>query len=267
MIPYPQINPTIIKIGFLEIRWYGLLYIVSFILGYIFLKKLFAMKNIKITKDKYDSFLFYIMIGVIVGGRLGYILFYNLSYYITNPLHILTVWEGGMSFHGGAIAVVIMGFVFCHKYNYKFYQLADPVMPMAAIGLFLGRIGNFINAELYGRVTNLPWGMIFPGSDDGLPRHPSQLYEAFFEGLVLFLITYLILKKIKKQGLVFWIWIALYGVFRFLIEFVREPDAHLGYIFWFFTMGQILCAIMIITSIIAITILLKKHSENEISEN
>jgi len=258
---YHNINPTLLKIGFLEIRWYGLMYIFSFILGYILLKKFLVMKDIKISREKYDNLLFNIMLGVIVGGRLGYILFYNLPFYIDNPLHIFKVWMGGMSFHGGAIGVIIIGYFFCKKNKLSFYQMADPIMPLASLGLFLGRMGNFINGELYGKITNVPWAMVFPYSD-GNPRHPSQLYEAFLEGVLLFLISYLILRKSKTSGIVFWSWIGFYGLFRFLVEFVREPDAHLGYIFWFFTMGQILSSVMILISIIALILLSRRSSNN-----
>jgi phosphatidylglycerol---prolipoprotein diacylglyceryl transferase len=262
---YHNINPTIFKIGFLEIRWYGLMYIISFILGYILLKKFFQIRKIAIDKEKYDNLLFYIMLGVIIGGRLGYILFYNLPFYLDNPLNILKVWLGGMSFHGGALGVIVFGFIFCRKNKLNFMQMADPAMPIVSLGLLLGRLGNFINGELYGKVSSLPWAMVFPGSD-GKPRHPSQLYEAFLEGILLFLISYLILKYSKREGVVFWSWIGFYGLFRFLVEFVREPDAHLGYIFWFFTMGQILSLLMIIVSIAALILLLKRNREN-VEEN
>lgn len=248
---YHNINPTLFKIGFLEIRWYGLMYIFSFILGYILLKKFFRIRGISISKEKYDNLLFNIMLGVIIGGRLGYILFYNLPFYLENPLNIFKVWLGGMSFHGGALAVIIIGYFFCRKNKLNFYQIGDPIMPLVSIGLLLGRLGNFINGELYGKVSDLPWAMVFPGSD-GKPRHPSQLYEAFLEGVLLFIISYIILKKTKREGIVFWSWLGFYGVFRFMVEFVREPDAHLGYIFWFFTMGQILSSIMIIVSAAAL---------------
>lgn len=254
---FPDINPTIFKIGFLEVRWYGLMYILGAVLGYIFVKKFFKLKKIKISDELYESLIFYIMLGVILGGRFGYILFYNLPFYLSNPLHILYVWEGGMSFHGGALGVIVAGIIFCKKNGFNFYTLADPVMPMISVGLGLGRIGNFINAELYGRITDSPLGMIFPNSD-GIPRHPSQLYEAFLEGALLFLIAFFILKKTRTKGLTFWYWIGFYGIFRFFVEFFREPDAHLGEIYLFATMGQILSFIMIFAAIIALIIILRK---------
>ena len=261
MLKYPDINPSIIKFGSLDIRWYGFLYIVGFLVGYIFLRKLLKYREINLKKEEYENLLFTIMLGIIIGGRLGYILFYNLSYYFNHPLDILKVWEGGMSFHGGAIAVIILGYLFCKKHKLSFYQLADPVLPLASIGIGLGRLGNFINAELYGRVTNVPWAMIFPTDPQKLPRHPSQLYEIFLEGIVLFVVSFLMLRKISKPGIVFWTWIGLYGLFRFLVEFVREPDTQLGFVLGPLTMGQVLSLLMLITSFIAL-IFLKRKSKN-----
>jgi len=264
MLPFPEVNPTIVKIGMLEVRWYGLFYIIGFAIAFIFVKKSYAIKNIKLKKEEYETLLFNLMLGVIIGARLGYILFYNFQYYISHPLQILAVWQGGMSFHGGAIGVLIFGYLFAKKHNYNFYELADPVAPFAAIALFLGRIGNFVNGELWGRPTNVPWAMIFPSDPMQLPRHPSQLYEAFLEGILLFTITYIMFRKIKKPGLVFWSWIGLYGVFRTSVEFFRQPDANLGHLIGFMTMGQILSSVMIISSIVGICLILRtKKDETE----
>lgn len=257
MLKFPEINPTIVKLGMFEIRWYGLFYIIGFLIAYIFVKRSYAQKNIIIKKENYETLLFNLMLGVIIGARLGYIVFYNLSFYLKHPLHILAVWQGGMSFHGGAIGVIIFGFLFCKKYKYNFYKLADPVAPFVSVALFLGRIGNFINGELWGRPTDLPWGMVFPSDALQLPRHPSQLYEAFLEGILLFFITYIMFRKIKKPGIVFWSWIGLYGLFRTLVEFVRQPDVQLGHLIGFMTMGQILSFIMIISSLIGIFLILR----------
>ena len=259
MLTFPNISPTIFSIGSLEIRWYGMLYIVSFIIGYIFLRKTLPLRNVSLKKDQYENLLFNIMLGVIIGGRAGFVLFYNIGYYFSNPLHIFAVWQGGMSFHGGALGAVVAVLLFSRKYKYNFYQISDPAMPFVAIGLGLGRLGNFINAELYGRVTNLPFGMVFPTDPQKLSRHPSQLYELLSEGVILALISTLLLKKTKIKGLVFWVFIGLYGIFRFLIEFVREPDEHLGFIFSFFTMGQILSSFMIVSAVVAVFILLLKN--------
>ncbi|MBW6516103.1 MAG: prolipoprotein diacylglyceryl transferase [Candidatus Cloacimonetes bacterium] len=246
-LSFPNIDPVLFSIGSLQVRWYGLFYIIAFVIGYIFIKKNLRKKEVNITNEQYDTMLFNTLLGVIIGGRLGYVLFYNLSEYLQHPLKIFAVWEGGMSFHGGAIAVLLLGYFFVKRNRLRFYPLADAVVPFAALGLGLGRIGNFINAELYGRVTNVPWAMIFPGSD-GLPRHPSQLYQAFFEGLLLFVILQFLYTKRLKEGFVFWTFIALYGVFRFFIEFYREPDPQLGFVILDFTMGQVLCFLMIITA-------------------
>jgi phosphatidylglycerol:prolipoprotein diacylglycerol transferase len=236
-----------------------MLYIISFIIGYIFLRKTLPIRNVSLKKDQYENLLFNLMLGVIIGGRVGFILFYNIGFYIQNPLHIFAVWQGGMSFHGGALGAVVAVLLFSRKYKYNFYQISDPAMPFVAIGLGLGRLGNFINAELYGRVTTLPIGMIFPTDPQKLSRHPSQLYEMFLEGIVLAVISVLLLKKTKLKGLVFWSFIGLYGIFRFLLEFVREPDEHIGFVVSFFTMGQILSSFMIITSVVAIFLIFLKN--------
>lgn len=260
MLEYPNIDPTLLQIGGLEIRWYGLFYIITFLFAYFFLRKFFRYRNVYLQKEEYDNLLFLLMVAVIVGGRIGYVLFYNPAYYLQHPLKIFALWEGGLSFHGGAIAMVLLGYLFCRKHNYNFFQLADPVTPFAAIGIGLGRLGNFINAELYGRVTDKPWGMIFPTDNQQLPRHPSQLYEAFLEGLVLFFITFIALKKSNRYGICFWLFITFYGIFRFIVEFYRQPDEQLGFIIGFLTMGQILSGIMAVVGIVGSIFFLKKKA-------
>lgn len=263
---FPNINPEIV--GFelggmhLSIRWYGLFYVLSFVLAWIFYRKLLKYRQIELNRDQYESIIFAVMLGVILGGRLGYVLFYNLPYYLSHPLQIFAVWEGGMSFHGGALGVIIAGYIFVRKHKLSFGAMADAITPLICVGLGLGRIGNFINGELWGKPTTLPWGMVFPEAGD-LPRHPSQLYEMFLEGIVLFIITYTLLKKIKTPGVVFWIWFALYGLFRFLIEFVREPDRlqvyeDYGYFFGFMSIGQFLSMLMVIVGAIAIFLIYRK---------
>ena len=253
MIAFPNISPDIVKFSLfglpLQIRWYGLLYVISFVIGFFLYKHNLKYRGVKLNREQYESAIFHVMVGVILGGRLGYVIFYNLAFYLQHPLAIFTVWEGGMSFHGGALGVIIAGLIYAYRNKLNFYALADAATPIVAIGLGLGRIGNFINAELWGKPTNLPWAMIFPGSD-GVPRHPTQLYEMFLEGVVLATISYLLLKTLKKNGLVFYSFIGLYGVFRFLIEFVREPDdisfyTHFGFIFGFMSIGQFLSFVMI----------------------
>lgn len=259
-----NLNPTIFTIGPLEVRWYGLFYVISFLLGYWLVKKNFKHRSIHLSNDDYDSFLFNMMLGVILGGRIGYILFYNLSYYVHNPLTIFYFWEGGMSFHGGALGVIVAGWLFCRKHKLSFYQLADPVMPIVAIGLGLGRLGNFINGELYGRATDVPWGMIFLNTDPQLlVRHPSQLYELFLEGILLAIILQWIYRKVKIEGLVFWAFIGGYGIFRFILEYFRQPDDielyNNGLILKLFTMGQILSLAMVLFSLLFTIYLFKKR--------
>ncbi len=249
MLNYPNFDPTIVKIGFLQIRWYGVCYLISIVFGYLFYRDVMLWRGVKISKKLYEDLLFYLIMGVIFGGRLGYVLFYNLSYYLSNPLEIFAVWHGGMSFHGGALGVALLGLYFVKKNGLSFYDCADCVTPFLAVGLGMGRLGNFINGELFGRVTDVPWGMIFPFGG-ALPRHPSQLYEFILEGVILGLICWFALRKIKTSGIVFWIFIGGYGVFRFFVEFFRQPDAQLGYIlFGWITMGQILSFLMVILAI------------------
>lgn len=236
---FPSIDPVFLRLGPLEFRWYGLMYICAFLAAYFIVLAGVKRKGLKLVRDDVADLVFTVAVGVILGGRLGYILFYNLSYYLSNPLKFFAVWEGGMSFHGGLIGATLAGLYFIRKHKLRFYPLADVAFLAGPIGLGLGRIGNFINGELYGRVTDHPWGVVFPGGGS-LPRHPSQLYEAFLEGPVMFVILYAISRKVKRDGVVFWSFIALYGLFRFMVEFVREPDAQIGYLFGGLSMGQML---------------------------
>ncbi len=264
LMRFPNIEPVIFSVGNLQVRWYGLFYIIAFLIGYLFIKVNLRIKKVQINNEQYDTMLFNTLLGVIIGGRLGYVLFYNLPEYLQNPLKIFAVWEGGMSFHGGAIAVLVLGYYFVKRNKLRFYSLADAVVPFAALGLGLGRIGNFINGELYGRVTDVPWAMIFPYSD-GQPRHPSQLYQAFFEGFLMFVILQILYFRRLKEGFVFWAFIGLYGVFRFFIEFYREPDPQLGFVVMNFTMGQVLCFTMIIAALIGFFKIYQKNPEKRLS--
>lgn len=223
------------------------MYIISFLVGYVFVKRNIRARGVQISNEQYDSLLFNILLGVILGARIGYIVFYDLETFIREPLRIFAVWQGGMSFHGGWLGVVALGFVYVKRHKLNFYGLADAVVPFCALGLGFGRIGNFINGELYGRVTNVPWAMVFPGTD-GRPRHPSQLYQALTEGFILFVILQIMQRRVKRQGITFWSFIGLYGLIRFFVEFFREPDYHIGYLMLGLTMGQILCLGMIVIS-------------------
>lgn len=235
---YQHIDPVFLKLGPLEFRWYGLMYICGFIAAYFIILSGVKKKRVALAKDDVADLIITGALGVIMGGRLWYILFYNLSYYISHPVKLFAIWEGGMSFHGGLAGAIVAGLYFIRKHKISFYSLADIGFLAAPVGLGLGRIGNFINGELYGRVTDVPWGIVFPGGG-GHPRHPSQLYEAFLEGPLMFLILFAISRKIRQEGVVFWSFISLYGLLRLLVEFMREPDAQIGYLFGTFSMGQL----------------------------
>jgi len=238
-LPFPNIDPVFLHLGPIQLRWYGLMYMISFIAGYFLLKRLAKLKKLAMTTDDLYDLLFFLILGVMVGGRLGYVLFYDLGSYLQRPIEILYIWQGGMSFHGGFVGVLLATLLLCKRRKWSFWQTADLVCAAAPIGLGLVRLGNFINGELYGRQTTLPWGMIFPAGGD-VVRHPSQLYEALLEGLILFLIVQWLFRKNLYPGTVAWGLIGFYGVFRFLVEFVREPDAHIGLDLPPFTRGQLL---------------------------
>lgn len=250
MLAYPQIDPVAITLGPIKIHWYGLMYIISFVIVWLLGKNRAAKPYSIIKPEVVDDLIYYGALGVIFGGRIGYVLFYNFSYFIKDPLVLFKVWEGGMSFHGGMLGVFIAMWWFAKKQHCSMLALTDVIAPLAPIGLFLGRIGNFINSELWGNTSSVPWAMIFPNGGS-LPRHPSQLYEAGLEGLVLFVVLWIYTNKprpiMSPTGLA----LLLYGCFRFFVEFFRLPDAHLGYLVsdWV-TMGQVLSLPMIITGIL-----------------
>lgn len=245
MIPFPNIDPIIIKIGPLSVRWYGVMYLIGFAASYLLVKYQIKKKKIAVGMKDIDSLYSFLIFGLIIGARLGYVIFYNLSDYLRNPLEIFAVWHGGMSFHGGLIGAVAAGVIFSVKKRLDFWVLSDIVIVTAPIGLGLGRLGNFINGELYGRVTDIPWGMVFP--DRGhLPRHPSQLYEFLLEGVTLFAVLWFLKDRDLKTGIITSLFLILYGLFRFVVELFREPDPQLGLILSSFTMGQMLSAVMIL---------------------
>jgi len=242
---FPQIDPVIFSIGPLAVRWYGMMYLLGFVGGYFMMCHVSRLREMAIKKEVISDLLFYAVLGVVIGGRLGYTLFYNSGYYLSHPLEILYVWEGGMSFHGGLLGVLTVLLIFCRRCSLALLLVADLAVSAVPIGLWFGRIGNFINAELWGRVTEHPWGVIFPGGGS-LPRHPSQLYEAVLEGLVLFILIYLLHRFRVRRGIPAFCFVLFYGIFRFLIEFVRQPDAHLGFLWGGATMGQLLSLPMIL---------------------
>ena len=254
----PAIDPIIFSFSFIEIRWYSMAYVAAFLVGSYLIKLFNSSLKSTINNKLIDDFFIWSIVGVIIGGRIGYVMFYQLNTFIMNPLYIIYVWKGGMSFHGGLAGMIISVFLFSKKNNIKFFALADLISLVAPIGLFFGRIANFINTELVGRITNFPLAIIYP-SLDNVPRHPSQLYEAFLEGIVLFIILLFIFFKNyskEKYGKLSGLFLFYYGIFRFLIEFLREPDQQIGLIFNFFSMGQLLCVPLIFLGFI---ILYKKN--------
>ncbi len=238
-------DPVAFQIFSLEIKWYSLSYIIGILTGWILAKRILIKDNN--LREKFDDYITYVILGIIIGGRLGYILFYNFDYYLNNIADVFKVWQGGMSFHGGLLGLIIVSVLFAKKNNHNPYIYLDIVSLVAPIGIFFGRIANFINSELYGKETVLPWGVKFEKIDN-LYRHPSQLYEAFFEGLFLLVILIFFQKSIsaKNPGFISGIFLIFYSFFRFVIEFFRVPDAQLGYVFLNLSMGQILCLIFFI---------------------
>ena len=248
MLTAPDIDPVAIAIGPIKIHWYGLMYVIGFVAVWWLGSRSAKQPHSGWTEAQLSDVIFYGVLGILLGGRLGYVLFYKLPYYLDNPLDIFKIWQGGMAFHGALLGVVVAVWWCGRKYRKPFFAITDFVAPWAPIGLGLGRIGNFINQELWGRVTDLPWGMVFRNAGD-LPRHPSQLYQAALEGAALFVILWLYTRKRRPLGAVSGLFLVCYGLFRFLVEFVREPDAHLGFVFGPFTMGQLLSVPMVLIGI------------------
>ena len=241
-------NPVAFQLFSIDIRWYSLAYIIGILLGWLYCKRI-IIKDKKISEE-FDEFISYIIIGIILGGRLGYILFYNPIYYFKNPIEIFILWNGGMSFHGGILGILISSYFFSKKKNINKFIFLDLVAISAPIGIFFGRITNFINSELYGRPTEIFWSVKFINIDN-INRHPSQIYEALFEGIVLFILLNIFLReKINKPGLISALFLIFYSFFRFFIEFTREPDAQIGLIFSYLTMGQIICLVFFLIGLI-----------------
>ena len=242
-------DPVAFQIMSFEIRWYSLAYIAGIIIGWMLCKKIFIQKSD--INEKFDDYVTYLVIGIIIGGRLGYIIFYNFNYYINNLFDIFKVWEGGMSFHGGLIGIIIASILFTKKHNQDSFLYMDLVSLVAPIGIFFGRLANFINSELYGTPTDIPWAVTFIQVDN-LSRHPSQLYEAILEGVILFIILMYFKNKdyLKKPGLISGLFLIFYSLFRFFIEFVRVPDEQLGYLIFELSMGQIISLIFFVIGII-----------------
>ena len=245
MLIHPQIDPIAFSIGPLAVRWYGLMYLAGFAAAWWLGTRRIKAALAPITRKQFDDLIFLAVLGVILGGRLGYVLFYKPGYYAAHPLEILAVWQGGMSFHGGLLGVMAAMWIAARRNRVHFLSLMDFVAPLCPLGIAAGRIGNFINGELWGRVTDLPWGMVFRGAGEA-PRHPSQLYQAALEGFALFALLWWFSSKPRPRGQVSALFLIGYGAFRFIAEFAREPDAFLGLLALGLTMGQWLCIPMII---------------------
>src|SRR6056300_57714 len=264
MLEFPNINPVAVDLGIIKIRWYALSYIAGILLSWFLILKIIKIKKIDLNSKEISDLVSNCMIGIIIGGRLGYVFFYNPEYYSNNLLEIFKIWNGGMSFHGGFIGVIFAVIYSSKLFKIPILTFADLIAIVAPVGLFFGRLANFINGELFGRTTNHSFGIIFPNAGD-LPRHPSQLYEAFFEGIVLFIILWVmmyIFDLLKKPGIISSLFILLYGVFRFFIEFFREPDQHIGLLYFEFSMGQILSFPMVLIGLYFSIFFYNKHKIN-----
>lgn len=254
-----DIDPVIFSLGPLQVRWYGLMYVIGFIIAGSILKKLVNLKFFNIPLEKIDSLVTHMLICMFLGARFFYVFIYNWDYYSQNLSELMSVWKGGLSFHGALVGLIVAGFIFAKKNNISGAEVLDSTCVAGTQGLFFGRMGNFINGELYGRVTDSPVGLIFAGGGP-YPRHPSQLYEGIMEGLVLSLILWFLVTRVKRYGVLSSVFLMGYACFRFVIEFFRQPDVQLGYYFEYFTMGQILCFFMFLLGLVALYFSNKKSS-------
>ena len=270
-IPYPNISPVFFEIGPLQFRWYGLMYLIGLTAAYFLIRNKAASKGLPLSKDQIYDMIVWAALGVFIGGRLGYTLFYNFSYYSQHPLKIIAVWEGGMSFHGGLLGTIVSLIWFSKRQSIPIYTIADLAASVTPIGLGFGRLGNFINGELYGRATDVDWCMVFPAGGPAC-RHPSQLYEASLEGVLLFSVLWLIGRKPTPQGTVFWSFITGYGLCRLFVELFREPDAHIGLIFGSLSMGQILSLPMVVVGLFMLSLgyqrqaIAQRHAADKLSQ-
>ena len=267
VLPFPAVDPVLVSFGPLAIRWYALAYIGGILLGWFYARALIRAERLwggkpPLTLDDIDDFILWVTLGIILGGRFGYVLFYNPAHFAANPLEVLELWSGGMSFHGGFLGCVAAVMLFGWKRNIRILSLGDLTCAVAPIGLFLGRLANFINAELWGRATDVPWAMVFPGAGP-LPRHPSQLYEAALEGLVLFVVLYLLIRSgaLRRPGLILGAFALGYSLARSFSEFFREPDAQLGFLWGGMTMGMLLSIPLALAGIILIAQAMRRQPQ------
>lgn len=261
-LAFPPLDPVLVTLGPFAIRWYALAYLFGFIFAWWMCMRLARLNPKGLSAQACDDYMTWGVIGTILGGRLGYILFYQLDFYLENPLDILYVWHGGMSFHGGLLGVIVAAIIFSRKRKIPFFALSDILACVTPVGLFLGRLANFVNGELYGRVTDVPWAVMFPRGG-GAPRHPSQLYEAGLEGIVLFVVL-MMMARIPavraRYGILSGVFLLLYGAFRFIVEFFREPDVQLGYLMGGATMGQVLCLPMMLAGALILAYALRRKA-------
>lgn len=256
--PYVHnLNPVLLDLGPVQVRWYGLMYVIGFVIAGYLLKVLVRKKFFKVAEDKIDSLVTTMIICMFIGARAAYVFIYNWDYYSQNLMDLLAVWKGGLSFHGALVGLLVGGYIFARQNKITWFEVMDSVALVGTPGMFLGRIGNFINGELYGRITTSSFGIIFPQGGP-FPRHPSQLYEAFLEGILLGIILWTVKAKVKIYGIISGVFVSCYGIFRFILEFFREPDSQLGYYFGFITMGQILCFLMVFGGISIIVYSVRK---------
>ena len=251
-LQFPNIDPVIFSLGPIALRWYGLMYLIGFVAAMFLANKAADKSKGLWNREQVSDLLFYGFLGVIIGGRVGYVFFYQFELFLAEPLYLFKIWEGGMSFHGGLLGVIAAVFIFARRENKHFLEVGDFVAPLVPIGLGMGRLGNFINSELWGRPTDVSWAFVFPSDPLQLPRHPSQLYEFFLEGLVFFIILYVVSQRKPQLGLLSGLFLIGYGIFRMFVELFREPDDHLGFFFEYISMGQILSLPMVIVGLIII---------------
>jgi phosphatidylglycerol:prolipoprotein diacylglycerol transferase len=276
MISYPPLNPVALSLGPvtfggrtfgpLSIHWYGIMYGLAFLITHAMVKSQVKRRGLPLDDTGVADFIMALIMGVILGGRIGYVLFYNFREYLAHPLEILAVWHGGMSFHGGLIGTLVAGAWFCRKNKLSLLEMTDVTVVSVPLGLALGRLGNFINAELWGRPTSVPWAMVFPTDPLGVPRHPSQLYEAGLEGLFLFAVLFGLSKLRPPKGSLLGTFLLGYGLIRFALEFVRNPDAHLGTVLGPFSMGQLLSTPMVLGGLALIVLAFRRPAPTSLDE-